>query len=60
LRQKAIPQMQGKVLVSTTEASNEVILEGADGPFRRIASVDMWGNKLKVNGLLRQVVLEGC
>ena len=43
LRQETVPEMEGKVGVCTAESGNEMILEGADGAFGRVASMDMGG-----------------
>jgi hypothetical protein len=39
LWEEAVPKMQGKIRVSGAEASNKVVLEGADGPFGCITTV---------------------
>ena len=49
MRHKTIPQVEREVFVDAAKASNEVILEGADGAFGGIAAVDAWWGELKVN-----------
>jgi hypothetical protein len=55
LREKAIPFLEGKLGVYSAENGYEMILEGSDGAFRRIDSVDVRGNTLELN----VVFLEG-
>jgi hypothetical protein len=59
LGEKAVPKMKGKIRVRGTEASNEVILEGAYGPFSGITAVQMGGCELKVDVLGGHEGLEG-
>jgi hypothetical protein len=40
LRQQAVPQMEGKVFVTTAKASDKMIFERADCTFSSIATVD--------------------
>ena len=51
--------MNGKVLVHTAQAGDEVILERADGAFGSIATMDVGWSKLEVNIFLNKEVLEG-
>ena len=51
--------MKWKIGVRTAEAGDEVVLEGADDAFGRVAAMDVRWRQLVVNGLLRQVLLEG-
>jgi hypothetical protein len=39
LWEEAVPKVQWKIRVSGAEASNKVVLEGADGPFGCITTV---------------------
>jgi hypothetical protein len=41
--------VEREVFVNAAKASNEVILEGADGAFGGIASVDSGRGELKIN-----------
>jgi len=41
LREEAIPKVKRKVLVSVTEASNEMVLKSVDGMFGSIAAMYM-------------------
>jgi hypothetical protein len=50
--------VEGKVFVDATEASNEVIFEGADGTFCGIAAMDAGRYQLEVNIFFRHVILE--
>jgi hypothetical protein len=49
--------MQREVLVNTTQASNEVVLECSDGTFSGIVVMDAGGSKLEVNVLLAEKLL---
>jgi hypothetical protein len=57
---ESVPQVEREIRVSAAEASNEVVLEGADGPFGCIATVQMRGSKLKVDMFGSHEGLEGC
>jgi hypothetical protein len=59
LWEESVPKMKGKIRVRGTEASNEVILEGAYGPFSGITAVQMGGCELKVDMLQGHEGLEG-
>lgn len=50
--------MEGELGVHTAEASNQVILEGPDGPFSGVAPVNSRGDKLVVNFNIGHVGLE--
>jgi hypothetical protein len=54
---QAVPEMQREVLVNTTQASNEVVLECSDGTFSGIVVMDAGGSKLEVNVLLAEKLL---
>jgi hypothetical protein len=41
--------MEREILVNATQASDKVILEGADCTSRSIAAMDAWGHKLEIN-----------
>ena len=41
--------MEREVFVDAAQASNEVILEGADGAFGGIAAMNAWWGELKIN-----------
>ena len=56
---QAVPEMKREVLVNTTQASDEVILEGSDGTFGGIAAMDAGGSKLEVNVLMAEKLLQG-
>jgi hypothetical protein len=58
LGHKAIPQVEREVFVDTAKASNEVILEGADGAFGGIAAVDAGRGELEVNFLFAEELLQ--
>ena len=50
--------MHGKFGVSAAEACNEVVFEGANGTLSSIASVDVWGDQLEVDVVLREQLFE--
>ena len=58
LGDKAIPQVQGEGFVDTAEASDEMILEGADGAFSGVATMDARRSKLEVDVFAAEEVLE--
>jgi hypothetical protein len=41
--------VQGKILINAAESGDEMVLEGTDVPFSRIASVDARWNELEVD-----------
>jgi hypothetical protein len=49
LWEESVPKMKGEIRVCGTEASNEVVLESAYGPFGGITTVQMGGCELKVD-----------
>ena len=53
-----IPQVEGAVLVSAAETSNEVVLEGSNGTFSSITTMDTRRNELKIDPFLGHEVLE--
>jgi hypothetical protein len=59
LGHETIPQVEREVFVNAAKASNEVILEGADGTFGGIASVDPGRGELKVNFFLAEELFQG-
>jgi hypothetical protein len=58
LRHKTIPQVEGEVFVDAAQASNEMILEGADGSFGGIATVDSGWGELKINNFFAEELLQ--
>lgn len=44
-----IPKREWEVWVSSSKASNEMILVGTDGSFTSISTVNAWGCSLEVN-----------
>ena len=46
MRNEAVPEMQGKVRVATTEARDEVILVGLDGVFGGVCAMQVRNNEL--------------
>ena len=44
---EAVPEMQGKVRVATSEAGNEVILVGLDGAFGGVCAMQVRRNELE-------------
>jgi hypothetical protein len=57
LRDKIIPQVEGEVLVSAAETSNEVVLEGVNGTFSSIVTMNTRRDKLKIDPFLGHEVL---
>ena len=51
--------MEREVFVDAAKASNEVILEGADGAFGGIAAVDSWWGELKVDMFFAEELFQG-
>ena len=45
----AVPEMQGEVGVTTTEAGYEVILVGLDGAFGGVCAMQVWRNELEID-----------
>ena len=58
LGEKAIPKVQRKIIVTAGDASNQVVLEGLDGAFIRVCSVQVGGYKLKCDSLTAHIILE--
>jgi hypothetical protein len=58
LKKKAIPKVQGKVLVSAAEAGNEMVFESGKGALGGIASVEMGQGELEVNVLASHELFE--
>ena len=58
LGEQAVPQMEGKGLVSAAEASDEMVLECPDGSFSRVAAMHAGWGQLEVNGLFMEEVFE--
>jgi hypothetical protein len=55
-----IPQVEREVFVNASKASNEVILEGADGAFGGIAAVDTgWGELEIIFFFIDELVFQG-
>jgi len=52
--------VDGKILVCAAKASNEVVLEGADGSFHGIVAVEMQWDELVVIAFSCKVVLKGA
>ena len=46
---EAVPEMQGGVGVTTTEAGNKVILVGLDGAFGGVGGMKVWRNELELD-----------
>jgi hypothetical protein len=59
LGEEAVPEVDGELRVSAAEASNEVILECANGPFSSIAAMGTRGHQLVVNVSCHKEVFEG-
>jgi hypothetical protein len=55
---KTIPQVEREVFVNAAKASNEMILEGADGSFGGIAAVDSGWGKLKINNFFAEELFQ--
>ncbi len=51
--------MDGKIFVSCTQTSNEVVFECVDGSFGGIAAMDVWWDQLIVHIFRHQEFLEG-
>ena len=51
LGEKAVPKVEGKGGIGTTQACDEVVLESSDSAFSGIASMYMWRDKLKIDGI---------
>lgn len=47
---EVVPEVDREVFVHTAEASYEVVLEGANGSFGCVASMDAWWDQLVSNG----------
>jgi len=54
-----IPKVKRKVLVSATEASDEMVFKSADGTFGGIAVMHMWWDQLEIHILSHQKIFEG-
>jgi len=52
--------VKGKVLVSATKASNEMVFKGANGTFGSIAAMHMWQDQLEIHILSCQNKLRAC
>jgi hypothetical protein len=48
-----------EVRVGAAQASNEVIFEGANGAFRRLATVNTWRHELEIDVLITKELFEG-
>jgi len=59
LGKEAVPQVEGEVGVSGTEAGDEMIFERADGAFGGIAAVEVRGDQLVVDLVFLEELLEG-
>ena len=51
--------MKGKVLVSATKASNEMVFKGVDGMLGSIAAMHMWQDQPEIHILSCQNFFEG-
>ena len=49
-----IPKVKGKVLVSATKASNEMVFKCTDGMLGSIAAMHMWRDQLEIHILSHQ------
>jgi hypothetical protein len=47
--EQLIPEEDGKMAVSGAEARNEMVLEGTNGAFSRVATMDAWGRELEID-----------
>ena len=56
---KTVPEMEWEVGVSAAEACNEVIFEGANGAFSRVAAMDAGRGQLEVDICFVEEVFEG-
>ena len=54
MRVEAVPEMQGEVGVSATEAGNEVILVGLDGAFGDVGVIQVRRNELEIDAGIAQ------
>ena len=50
--------MKGKVFVNAAEASDEMVLEGSDGAFSRVASMDIGWDELVVDVFVDEELFE--
>jgi hypothetical protein len=60
LRKEAIPKIERKGGVGAAEASNEVVLEGANGSLCSVAPIDMQWCKLVVDGIVGERLKPSC
>ena len=51
---EAVPEIQGEVGVATTEAGDEVILVGLDGPFGCVGAMKVRRNELELDAGITQ------
>jgi hypothetical protein len=58
LWEQAVPQVEREVGVGAAQASNEVVLEGANGAFGRIGAVKTRRDELEVDVLVEEELLE--
>jgi hypothetical protein len=58
LREEAIPKVERKGRVGAAEASNEVVLEGANGLLCSVASMDMRWCELEIDGIVGHELLK--
>ncbi len=59
LWEKAVPQIEREVRAGTAEAGDEVVFEGADGPFGGVTAIDARRGELEINVLGAHELLEG-
>jgi hypothetical protein len=52
--------VEWEVFVDAAQASNEMILEGADGAFGGIAAMDSWWGELEVNFFFAEELFQSC
>jgi hypothetical protein len=58
LREKFVPEIERKVWMSAAEAGDEVVLEGLDGSFGPVATVEASGGELVFNSFVGHEVFE--
>ena len=58
LGQKSIPEVQGKIRVCAAKGGDKMILEGPDGTFICIATMQVGRGKLEFDVLIRHILLE--
>ena len=54
MRDEAVPEMQGEVVVAAAEAGDEVILVGLDGAFGDVGVIQVRRNELEIDAGIAQ------